>query len=141
KALKKNYQEPTLEEAWLSLLLWKQSSSNEISMIKEVLSDNAEAVSEVKANTIRKWKQSYEVDKVTNLLHRRVRQDISGKVRRQIVIPNNDELVALLMKKYHEDRAHGGISSTWQATVKVVWWKGIRKNVRDYVMSCQICQL
>ncbi|KAF4697946.1 hypothetical protein FOZ62_027231, partial [Perkinsus olseni] len=124
KALKKEYQEPSWEEAWLSLLLWRQSSSKELSLIKSVILGTTDAE-----------------DEVTKILHRKIRQDNSGRVRRQVVIPNDDKLVPLLMKKYHQDRAHVGISGTLQAMLKVVWWKDIRKNVRDYVRSCQVCQL
>ncbi|EER10115.1 hypothetical protein Pmar_PMAR009383, partial [Perkinsus marinus ATCC 50983] len=143
KALKKAYQEPSWEEAWLSLLLWKQSSSKELSLIKSVIlgTTDAEGKHKVSANTQRRWKLSYEVDEVTKILHRKIRQDNSGRVRRQVAIPNDDKLVPLLIKKYHQDRAHVGISGTLQAMLKVVWWKDIRKNVRDYVRSCQVCQL
>ncbi|EER19806.1 hypothetical protein Pmar_PMAR004680, partial [Perkinsus marinus ATCC 50983] len=43
KALKKAYQEPSWEEAWLSLLLWKQSSSKELSLIKSVILGTTDA--------------------------------------------------------------------------------------------------
>lgn len=63
-------------------------------------------------------------------------------IHRKVLIPNNSALRQLLISEYHNTPigGHAGIQRTLHRITSTFTWSGLKKNVRDFVNSCHICQ-
>ncbi|KAL4352593.1 hypothetical protein GQ457_06G013560 [Hibiscus cannabinus] len=60
----------------------------------------------------------------------------------RIMVPNEIALKSLLLREYHGSirGGHAGILRTFQRISANFYWKNMRKEVRQYVNECQVCQ-
>ncbi|KAL4388984.1 hypothetical protein GQ457_09G026490 [Hibiscus cannabinus] len=62
--------------------------------------------------------------------------------RGRIVVPHEVALRSLLLREFHCSRlgGHAGISRTHHRLSANFFWSGMRKDVREFVRTCQVCQ-
>lgn len=60
----------------------------------------------------------------------------------KVVIPVQKSLIHELLYLYHDDQfsGHWGIEKTKELLERKFYWRGLAKDVREYVSTCQICQ-
>ena len=58
----------------------------------------------------------------------------------RLVIPDDKTLRNQLLHEAHDTRGHFGKFKTHAALTRDVFWPGMRKDVNDYVRSCDTCQ-
>ena len=60
----------------------------------------------------------------------------------RVIIPADDEIRTLLISEAHDSplAGHFGMDKTLELIQRRWHWKGIQKDVREYVRSCVICQ-
>ena len=59
-------------------------------------------------------------------------------------IPVTPDQIPDILKEYHDSidsGGHDGITRTYYKIRQRFYWKGIKKDVRDYVLSCPVCQV
>ncbi|KAL4303471.1 hypothetical protein GQ457_10G029000 [Hibiscus cannabinus] len=63
-------------------------------------------------------------------------------VRGKILVPQETALKSLLLREFHSSLigGHAGITRTFQRLAANFYWKGMRKEVRQFVTECQVCQ-
>ncbi|KAG1614235.1 hypothetical protein G6F46_007107 [Rhizopus delemar] len=59
---------------------------------------------------------------------------------RYVKVPRIDERVTVL-KEVHDGHGHFGQEATWKRLYMNYWWPNAYNEVRDYVKSCESCQL
>lgn len=61
----------------------------------------------------------------------------------QIYVPDHDELKSKLLKLYHDIplSAHRGQERLYHALAQSYFWKGISRDVKRYVRTCEKCQI
>jgi len=61
---------------------------------------------------------------------------------RLIVIPTSSSQIPFLLGEFHDSGmdGHSGFLRTFKRISASVFWKGIRKQVKDYIARCQVCQ-
>ncbi|CAA93236.1 retrotransposable element/transposon Tf2-type [Schizosaccharomyces pombe] len=90
--------------------------------------------------------------KLLNLLNnedKRVEENIQLKdgllinSKDQILLPNDTQLTRTIIKKYHEEGKliHPGIELLTNIILRRFTWKGIRKQIQEYVQNCHTCQI
>ncbi|VFQ62072.1 unnamed protein product [Cuscuta campestris] len=62
--------------------------------------------------------------------------------RRRIYIGVNSELRTVLIREYHDTpmAGHSGIHRTFQHLAMVFYWSSMRRDIKDYVSRCFVCQ-
>ena len=62
------------------------------------------------------------------------------KIRTQLrlCVPKTER--ARLLRQYHEDYAHCGISRMYDKLCEKVWWPRMLRDVVDYIRRCEDCQ-
>ncbi|XP_061357767.1 uncharacterized protein LOC133302059 [Gastrolobium bilobum] len=62
--------------------------------------------------------------------------------RHRIYIPAQSSLIAIILHEYHASvqGGHSGIQATLQRITRNFTWKGIRKDIKNYIQQCEICQ-
>ena len=67
-----------------------------------------------------------------------------GQLRRRgrLVVGSNDNLRKELFHLFHNtpEGGHSGAEATLQRLASVCYWKGLKRNVREQVRSCVVCQ-
>lgn len=60
----------------------------------------------------------------------------------RLVIPQGSPLTLRLIKHFHASKegGHEGALNTFKWLTKEVYWKGLRKDVVEYITKCQMCQ-
>lgn len=60
----------------------------------------------------------------------------------RLVIPDNHSLRMEIMTAFHDEPlgGHLGVSKTLKRIGQTYWWKSMRKDVKEYVSTCAICQ-
>ena len=70
--------------------------------------------------------------------------DSQGLLRcsRQLYIPEDNAVREELLKRHHDDplAGHFGVSKTQELLMRKFYWLTIKKDVKEYVDSCDICQ-
>ena len=58
------------------------------------------------------------------------------------VLPKDSSQIPVLLAEFHDSATggHSGFLRTYKRLAAAVYWKGMRKQVKDYVASCQTCQ-
>ncbi|GJV36444.1 retrotransposon-related protein [Tanacetum coccineum] len=61
----------------------------------------------------------------------------------KIVVGNNPELRKELLKHFHEGvvGGHSGVKVTTHKICLMLYWKGLKKQVKQYVRECLVCQI
>lgn len=79
----------------------------------------------------------------------RTERNVEFRIRNQIlyykgryVLSNKSDLIMQIMKECHDSHLgeHPGIKRTIKRISLLFWWKGLAKQVKDYVNSCLVCQ-
>ncbi|GKG14609.1 transposon Tf2-1 polyprotein, partial [Tanacetum coccineum] len=62
--------------------------------------------------------------------------------RRVVVPPENPELITKLLVEFHSSPigGHAGFLRTYARVATYFFWPGMRRVIREFVRSCQICQ-
>ncbi|KAH0737522.1 hypothetical protein KY290_036227 [Solanum tuberosum] len=62
--------------------------------------------------------------------------------RNRLVIPPDHDLKKLLLEEFHSSKigGHAGISRTFHRLSSNFYWSGMRQDVKQFVLTCQICQ-
>lgn len=67
-----------------------------------------------------------------------------GHLRRKgkLVVGNDESLKIKLMKLFHDTPMgrHSGVYVTVKRLASIIFWRGLWKDVRNYVRGCQVCQ-
>ena len=60
----------------------------------------------------------------------------------QAVIPKDSSQIPISLAEFHNSAigGHSGFLRTYKRLAATVYWKEMRKQVKDYVVSCQTCQ-
>lgn len=60
----------------------------------------------------------------------------------KLVIPHGTPLTTRLIEQFHSSRegGHEGALKTFKRLSKEVYWKGMRKEVVEFITKCQVCQ-
>lgn len=60
----------------------------------------------------------------------------------KLVLPKNSHKIPLLLWKFHSSAVggHSGFFKTSKRTTTKVYWEGMRKHIRQYVATCEVCQ-
>ena len=70
---------------------------------------------------------------------------MGGLLRRKgkLIVGNDGELRKKLIALFHNDvlGGHSGVLATSKRLAGVVYWKGLQKDVRNFVRQCHTCQL
>lgn len=103
-------------------------------------------------NIFQEIKVAYQEDRVTKALLQEVLNKPTSLpeycvydglllCKERIVIPNNQELRLKLMKYLHDYQISGhGLTKTLHKAYKEVMWPGLKRDIRNYVQSCRVCQ-
>ena len=92
--------------------------------------------------SIEELKQLQTNEDLTNIKDQQVRNGIiTTKINKRYlaVIPKSH--VRILLQKMHDQSGHPGINKTIQSISANYWWPNCRNEIKDYVRSCQSCQL
>lgn len=59
-----------------------------------------------------------------------------------LVLPKPSQFIEMVLQEYHNTRIGGylGFLKTYKRIAREVYWKGIKKDVREFVGSCSVCQ-
>jgi Integrase zinc binding domain len=59
-----------------------------------------------------------------------------------MVIPNDKDLRATIIRQYHDHRlaGHPGIYKTHETLTRDYWWPTVKKDVQEYIKGCATCQ-
>lgn len=62
--------------------------------------------------------------------------------RRKIVVPDDSQLRTRIISEHHDPPSfgHGGIHKTYEAVFIQYWWPSMRRDIKQYVLSCDKCQ-
>jgi hypothetical protein len=62
--------------------------------------------------------------------------------KERVVVPSQKSLIQELLYLYHDDQfsGHWGIDKTKELLECKFYWPGLATDVREYVLSCQVCQ-
>ncbi|CAJ2679667.1 unnamed protein product [Trifolium pratense] len=60
----------------------------------------------------------------------------------RIVIPKQSPRIAWILHEFHDTATggHSGYLRTYKKIAGLVFWEGMRKNIKAYVESCEVCQ-
>ena len=78
--------------------------------------------------------------------HRRHLDKRTRLLQLQLILPSRDEVACAqaiktaLIRTSHDESAHMGVSKTFRRLRQVVFWKGMQKDVAEYIQSCDICE-
>jgi len=61
--------------------------------------------------------------------------------KNQVVIPEEKELIQMLLKEFHNSpiRGHAGIKRTTTRIASQFYWPSLKNDVNNFVQSCDIC--
>ena len=62
--------------------------------------------------------------------------------KQRVVIPQNSSLISIILQEYHDGAlgGHSGIAKTLDRISSNFYWPHMRNQIREYVLSCMICQ-
>jgi predicted aspartyl protease len=58
----------------------------------------------------------------------------------RICLPNNQEILLLVMKMAHDNFGHFGVDKTYKLVTKYYYWQNAWKFIKNYVRTCDSCQ-
>lgn len=60
----------------------------------------------------------------------------------RVVIPKNSPRIAWLLHEFHATAVggHSGYLRTYKKISGLVYWEGMRKQIKEYVQACEVCQ-
>ncbi|CAJ2661553.1 unnamed protein product [Trifolium pratense] len=60
----------------------------------------------------------------------------------RVAIPKNSPRIAWILHEFHDTSTggHSGYLRTYKKIASVVYWEGMRKNIKEYVDACEVCQ-
>ncbi|KAH0716239.1 hypothetical protein KY285_007584 [Solanum tuberosum] len=60
----------------------------------------------------------------------------------RLVIPDDSPLRQILLQEFHDTSVgeHAGVARTYHRVASIFYWKGMKKDVYNYVAACQVCQ-
>ncbi|KAF4647974.1 hypothetical protein FOL47_003904, partial [Perkinsus chesapeaki] len=97
KAIGMDYEPPSYQDSWISLIKFKQSQATDVCGIRSVLEGKSDGSYQISGKKRRHILASFAVCPKTDVVVRRVRQDRSANIVNQVVVPSDDSLVNLLM--------------------------------------------
>ena len=80
----------------------------------------------------RQWSKFYKIE--NDIL---LQRDFHLQDRYKICIPPS--LVPVILKGYHDNYGHFGVDKCIALISKAFMWKGIRKDVKDWIRDCLVC--
>ena len=111
------------------------------------------AISMVQSDVLQRIKQSWVNDPALIHLMHKLQHGPSkpskytwkaGQLQRKdcLVVGNNSQLRADLFHYFHNspEGGHSGAEATMKCLSSVCYWKGLKKNVREWVRTCTVCQ-
>lgn len=114
---------------------------------------NLYAISVIKSELIRKIEQSWQQDeKLQKIIKELTEGGRSGKFtwenqqlrrKKKLVVGNDPALRKQMLQMFHSEAVggHSGILVTTKRLVGIYYWKGLSKDVRNFIRACDICQL
>jgi len=60
----------------------------------------------------------------------------------RIVIPQDSPIIPKLLEMFHSSYTggHGGVLKSFKRLTSEVYWKGMRKDLVEYIKGCQVCR-
>lgn len=81
---------------------------------------------------------------LTGVLLSRKYQAIDGRLwyKKRLVIPKSSQYIPLILLEAHDSKmgGHSGVLKTVKRVQCSFFWKGMYKQIQQYVASCVICQ-
>ena len=69
---------------------------------------------------------------------------IEGRLwsKQRHVIPKNSRFIPIILNECHDSKSggHSGVVKTLQRVQRSFTWKGLRKQIKEYVAECSVCQ-
>ena len=60
----------------------------------------------------------------------------------QLILPSTDTVIkAALLRSAHDEHGHMGVTKTYRRLRQVVFWRHMRKDIEEYIQSCDICEM
>ena len=109
---------------------------------KEMLyRDIFEEIESTGKNEITRGQEKYRIQK--NLLMIHVTGQPEDVQYWRVVVPDDLDVKSLLVSELHSVpyAAHPGVQRTIGKVRRYFWWKGMARDIREYVESCPTCQL
>ena len=148
------------QQAWVvkmmgydyEVIFRKESSNTVADALSRQPQSQLNAISVVSSDLIHRIQQSwlsdpnivYLIHKVKNTVGRSHYTWQNDQLRRKgrLVIGKDDKLRSELLHLYHNspEGGHSGAAVTMKRLGSVVYWKGLKKDVRSFVRHCHICQ-
>jgi len=109
-------------------------------------------VSEINSELLEQVKQSWTQDPLIQQLLDKIQQGESiphysysqGLLYRKgrLVVGHQKELHTTIIQLFHDSSfgGHSGVAVTIKRVASLFWWKTLRKDIRNYVRVCQVCQ-
>lgn len=78
--------------------------------------------------------------------HRRQLDKRTRLLQLQLILPSADEVARVqamktaLIRASHDETAHMGVNKTFRRLRQVVFWKGMQKDIAEYIQSCDLCE-
>lgn len=70
---------------------------------------------------------------------------VSGKLwpKKKLVVPKLLKFIPVILAECHDSKTwgHSGVLKTIKRIQQSFTWEGLKKQVQDYVVECQICQM
>ena len=64
------------------------------------------------------------------------------RLKGKLLVGADDQLRADLLSYFHSSAqgGHSGMAATMKRIIAVVYWKGLKKSVRQFIRECEVCQ-
>src|SRR3954452_14042328 len=99
----------------------------------QYLEGNTEKFSKEQLNILKRVTKNYEI-KLGNLF----RKNKDGKLLR--VLKDDDIDTVLFMIHNHPTGGHFGKEAVYNKLVERYYWKGISRDIEEYIKRCDVCQ-
>lgn len=97
----------------------------------------------------RQWKKDEELGQIFSCLKAGTKTKpcyslVVGKLcyKGQLVLPHYSQFQEIMLKECHDSSVggHSGFLKTYRRIAQEVYWKNMKKDIRDYVARCAVCQ-
>lgn len=60
----------------------------------------------------------------------------------RLVLPKSSTLIPKFLQEFHASPfgGHSGFFRTYKRTTSVLFWEGMKSNIKDFVAACEVCQ-
>ena len=61
----------------------------------------------------------------------------------RLVLPRGSSKIPMLLEEFHNSAigGHSGFFRTYKRISAIIYWEGMRKDIQQYVATCEVCQI